>query len=199
MGIHLSSLAQINSIVPGFTGTHYFVYLINYYNIEDDVLCKLLASVPEMNANFSKLGNVVPVTSVKNIDFANRELSWDNCFGTDAAEVCPAVLICTLPPLYFIPSLLTKAEGRENGIEADVPWVLLSLKDRGRNIDDLTKIIHQIVEEFATGADISSFYKIRILHTVDNRPVINAEASGADASLPCQDIFKRLGRDRAPD
>lgn len=193
MGIHLSSIAQINSIVPSLAGVRYFVYLINYYDIDDTVIDELLASVPAMDAKFSKLGNTVSVSSVRNLDFANEAISWQNVFGLEADEVCPAILICTLPPLYFIPRLLTKGAGGDEGAEQDVPWILLSLKDRGRNIEDLTQIIERIVEEAATGGDISSFDPTRILSTIDGRPVINAEASGAGSSLPRQEIFKRLG------
>jgi len=201
MGIHLSSIAQINSVAPGLAGVRYFVYLINYYDIDNAVIDELLASVPTMDAEFSKLGNAISVSSVKNLDFANEALSWQNCFGLEADQVCPAILICTLPPLYFIPRLLTKGAEEEAVPEQDVPWILLSLKDRGRDIADLTQIIQRVVEEAAMGADISSFDTARILQRIDNRPVINAEASGADSRLPHQDIFKRLGgrleRDRS--
>jgi hypothetical protein len=193
MGIHLSSIAQINSIVPGLTGIRYFVYLINYYNIDDTVIDELLASVPAMDAKFSKLGNIVSVSSVRNLDFANEAISWQNCFGLEADQVCPAILICTLPPIYFIPRLLTKGADGEDEAEQDVPWILLSLKDRGRNIGELMQIIERIVEEAAMGTDISSFDPKRILRTIDNRPVINAEAAAAGSSLPREDIFKRLG------
>ncbi len=193
MGIHLSSIAQINAIDPKLNRIRYFVYLINYYNIDDAVIEELLASVPTMNAEFSKFGNTVSVSTIKNLDFANDSLSWDNCFGVDAGEVCPAILICTLPPFYFLPGLLTPGTSRKEGVEQDVPWVLLSLKDRGKNIEELRQIIQMIVKEFAMGSDISQFNLIRILHTIDRRPVLNADVSGADSSLSRREIFERLG------
>jgi len=193
MGIHLSSIAQINSIAPGLSGVRYFIYLINYYDIDDAVINEFLALMPAMGIEFSKLGNTVSVSSIKNLDFANEALSWHNCFGLEADQVCPAILVCTLPPLYFIPWLLTNDADGEKVPEQDVPWVLLSLKGRGRNIADLMQIIQRIVEEIAMGTDISGFDQARILRTIDNRPVINAEASEAGSSLPREDIFKRLG------
>ena len=193
MGIHLSSIAQINSIEPALSGIRYFVYLINYYDIDDTVIDQLLTLVPGMNAEFSKLGNALSVSSVRNLDFANEALSWQNCFGVEADEVCPAILICTLPPLYFLSRLLTNRPDDGAGSDQDVPWILLSLKNRGRNINDLKQIIQRIVEEAAMGADISNFDQTRILRTIDGRPVIGAEASETGRSLTHKDVFRRLG------
>lgn len=193
MGIHLSSIAQINSTSQEFSGIKYFVYLINYYNIDESVIEELLDAVPQMNEKFSKLGNVVSVSSVKNIDFSNDAISWDNCFGLDAGEVCPAILVCTLPPNYFILQALSGNVRIIDEPDADVPWILLGLGRRGRDIEDLKSIIQRIIEEASTGSDISRFDKKRILQTIDGRPVVNGEASLATSRLLGQDIFKRLG------
>lgn len=191
MGIHLSSIAQINSSAPDCVGVKYFVYLINYYNIEDNVIDEFLTQMSAMDSELSKFGNAVSVSLVKNIDFASDLISWNNCFGIEADEVCPAILICTLPPLYFIPRLLAMGAADEEAGSRDVPWILLSLKERGRSAADLTEIVLRVVKEVSTGADLSDFARKRMLRTIDNRPVINGEVS-AGSWLPSRDALKRF-------
>lgn len=191
MGIHFSSIAQINSTSPETKGIKYFVYLINYYDIDGAVVERLLTSIPSMDEKLSKLGNAVSVSSVKNIDFANDALSWSNCFGVDAEEVCPAILVCTLPPQYFIPHIIRRKAGHVDD-DTDVPWLLLSLKDRGRDFDDLREIIMRVVEETSLGIDISNFSKARILRTKDDRPVLNGEASSSENKISAREVFRRI-------
>jgi hypothetical protein len=147
-----------------------------------------------MNAKLSQSGNAVAVSALKNLHFGNEALSWDNCFGPEADETCPAILICTLPPFYFIPTLLAKSDGGQESAETDVPWILLSLKDRGKDIDDLREIIEKVVDEVASGKDISNFDAVKVLRTIDDRPVINADIGVPGGRLSQADIFRRLGR-----
>ncbi|WP_260923222.1 hypothetical protein [Novosphingobium sp. 9] len=192
MGLHLTSIAQINAVQPQLAGVRYFVYIINYYDIEEDVIDELVSSVPKMNAKFSQSGNVVSISALKNLHFGNEALSWDNCFGPEADETCPAILICTLPPFYFIPKLLAQSDSGQDSAATDVPWILLSLKDRGKDINDLREIIEKVVKEVAAGEDISSFEAVKLLHTIDNRPVINAEIGATGDRLSEANIFRRL-------
>jgi hypothetical protein len=95
--------------------------------------------------------------------------------------------------VLFYPTLLAKSDGGQESAETDVPWILLSLKDRGKDIDDLREIIEKVVDEVASGKDISNFDAVKVLRTIDDRPVINADIGVPGGRLSQADIFRRLG------
>ncbi|HTN13467.1 MAG TPA: hypothetical protein VL094_01530 [Sphingomonadaceae bacterium] len=188
MGLHVSSVAQVVANAPQIQGIGYFIYFLNYYNIEDDIMQALLEEIPHMEEHFSELGNAVAVSSVKNIDFADEVLSWHNVFGVDASEVCPAILICTLPPQHF-----QREPSQPYSEDSDVPWVLLSLREHCRTVPELKSLLRRVVEEVSKSSDLSDFSPTKLLKTNEGRPVISGELTYMGIKLHHSEIFKRIG------
>lgn len=183
MGLHVTSLAQIASSAPHLQGIDYFVYILDYYNIGLEVMDTLVAELPNLERHFAELGNAVVVSSVRNIDFANEVLSWHNCFGKDASEICPALLICNLPPQYF---LQNEREERD-----ETPWILLQLGELCSTAEDLKKLLQHVVRDIAQGKPLADFEAVGVLDH-KNRPIISGKLKYLGVELDHKSLFAKI-------
>ncbi|WP_368184268.1 hypothetical protein [Aestuariibius sp. HNIBRBA575] len=184
MGLHVTSVAQITSSAPHLQGIEYFVYVLDYYNIGNEVMDALIAELPNLERHFAKLGNAVAVSSVRNIDFADDVLSWHNCFGKDASEICPALLICSLPPQYFLEN-----EGEEKGQN---PWLLLQLGELCSSADELKKLLQQVTRDITQGKPLADFEVAGVMDH-QNRPIISGKLKYMGVELDHKSLFKKIG------
>lgn len=100
--------------------------------------------------------------------------SWHNVVGLDAADVCPAILICTLPPHYFLPELRGNARSDTKQNDEGEPWILLELGKLCESTNDLKKLLQTIVAEISKGAPLSNFEASELLQYKD-QPIIHGK------------------------
>ncbi|WP_346891491.1 hypothetical protein [uncultured Roseibium sp.] len=183
MGLHVTSVAQITSSAPHLQGIDYFVYVLDYYNIGLEVMDALVAELPNLERHFAELGNALIVSSVRNIDFANEVLSWHNCFGKDASEVCPALLICSLPPQYFL--------DREREEQDQAPWILLQLGELCNSTEGLKKLLQQVARDISQGKPLTDFEAVAVLEH-QNRPIISGKLKYMGVELDHKALFEKV-------
>ncbi|MEX0970097.1 MAG: hypothetical protein WD046_06600 [Paracoccaceae bacterium] len=183
MGLHVTSVAQITSSAPHLQGINYFVYILDYYNIGNAVMDALIEELPNLERHFARLGNAVVVSSVRNIDFANDVLSWHNCFGKDASEICPAILICSLPPQYFL-------EREREEIDQN-PWILLQLGELCSSADELKKLLQQVTRDITQGKPLADFEAAAIMDH-QNRPIISGKLKYMGVELDHKFLFEKV-------
>lgn len=186
MGLHVTSVAQIASKAPHLQGIKYFVYVLDYYNLGGEIMDALIAEIPNLESHFANLDNAVAISSVKNIDFANEVLSWHNCLGKDASEVCPAILICTLPPHYFLDG------GSTQDTDEETPWLLLQLGELCSDVDALKKLLRNIVQDIARGAPLSDFEAGRNFEH-EERTIVSGKLKYLGVELDHKELFKKIG------
>lgn len=185
MGLHVTSIAKIASSAPHLQGIDYFVYILDYYKIGSEVMHALISELPNLESHFAEIGNAVAVSSVRNIDFANEVLSWHNCFGKDASEVCPAILICSLPPQYFL--------NDENEVLDQNPWILLQLGELCRNADELKSLLQKVVRDIAQGKPLADF-EVAAPMDHQNRPIFSGKLKYAGVEFDHKALVEKFRR-----
>ena len=111
----------------------------------------LITEIPSLETHLADLNNAFAISLVKNVDFANEVLFWHNCLGKDASELCPEILICTLPPQYFLD------KGCLLNANDEKPWLHLQLGELCADAADLKTLLKKIVQGIARGAPLSDF------------------------------------------
>lgn len=186
MGLHVTSVAEIAQKTQGIHGIDYFVYFLNYYQISDDVVEAFLDEIPALESHFSELGNALLVTSIRNIDFYSDVLSWHNIVGLDAKEVCPCLLICTLPPSEF-------QGGRPQLVrdDSEQPWIILELKEYCRTAEDLRELLRKVVSAISRGEGLKEFEE-KDEFTFRNRPIITGQPKVYGITFDIGAAFQKL-------
>jgi len=187
MGLHVTSIAQIADKTSNIEGVDYFVYVLNYYQIEDEIITALMSEIPNMQAQFAELGNAVVITGVRNMDFADDVLSWHNVVGLKAEDVCPAILICTLPPHHFLSSEEPMA------VKDNQPWILLEIGKLCSSANELKILLQGIVADISKGSPLSNFEASDSVQYGD-RPIIRGKLKYLGVELDHKALFKKAKR-----
>jgi len=186
MGLHVTSVAEIASKTEGLRGVDYFVYFLNYYQISDDVVDAFIQEIPALEGHFSKLGNAVLVTSIRNRDFYSDVLSWHNIVGLDAEKVCPCLLICTLAPSEF-----NQIETKQKSDDGERPWVILELKKYGNTPEDLRELLKKVVSAISRGKGLTEFEESDVF-LYENRPIITGKPKLYGVEFDIGSVFQKV-------
>lgn len=181
MGLHVSSVAQVANAAPELHGIKYFLYLLDYYQFADGVMEEVVAELPVLEAHFARLGSAVIITSVRNMDFASDVLSWHQIVGKDPSQICPAILITTLSPGYFVEKSSASNDSvsytdKEFDVSTSIkaPWIILELGKLCNSKQDVVKILRSIISDISEGRPLSDF-QYTGAHEFENRPIVSGK------------------------
>lgn len=189
MGLHVTSVAEISG-VKNLPEIKYFVYFLNYYQFSDELVDEFLFQLPSLEAHFSKLGNAVLVSGIRNVDFYSDVLSWHNVVGLNPADICPCLLNCSVPPSAFIQG---EPRGKLPAAKGDAPWVILELRKLCSNAQELRDLLKSVVEAFARGVPISEFEEGETFQ-YRKRPIIHGKPKAYGIELDPGALWERSGR-----
>jgi hypothetical protein len=180
MGLHVTSIAEIARKSGQVDGIRCWVYFLNYYQFSDEVVQAFISEIPALEAHFSKLGNALLVTSIRNVDFYSDVLSWHNVVGLNPEKVCPCLFICTVPPSEFDGSgrRLSQA-GTQDG---EAPWFILELGKLCTNASELRNLVKRVVEAFAEEMSLEDFREEEVFN-FRKRPIIHGSPTYLGVSL----------------
>ena len=162
---------------------------MNYYQFSDDVVDQFIAEIPNLEQHFSKLGNALLITSLKNIHFYSDVLSWHNVVGVDPEKFGPCFLICTAPPSAFVEGKIDVSFGSSNADET--PWVILPLQRFCNNAKDLNQLLKVVVDAMSQNKPLAGFEHDEIFRYM-NRPIISGKPKYLGMELDLRSLWRKF-------
>lgn len=187
MGLYIHNLGNLPDTVDG---RDYYLYVLDY-GWKEPLTDTLVQNFGNM-ARLASHSRAVVIAGLEPIHFANEVFSWHKINGEDTENILPALLITTLPPMYFY----KYGDDYRRNKELKDKLLLIPLKLACKITEEVVSLIHSVFKDIKEHKELSGFSIARMLNKNGIERLADAfilEPNFSGIGLDLKKIFKRKG------